>query len=62
MSMEIPEVFREYTLENDPTYLYQIAQAIIFLQKIYGPIPKVWGKGKGTTLKFTPLFTFVTQV
>lgn len=37
--------FREYTLENDPTYLYQTAQAIVFLQKLYGPIPRVWGKG-----------------
>ncbi|KAH1011596.1 hypothetical protein HUJ04_000929 [Dendroctonus ponderosae] len=45
VSMEIPEVFREYTIENDPTYIYQTAQAIIFLQKLYGPIPRVWGKG-----------------
>ncbi|CAH0549200.1 unnamed protein product [Brassicogethes aeneus] len=45
ISMELGEVFREYTLENDPTCLYQTAQAIIFLQKLYGPIPKVWGKG-----------------
>jgi hypothetical protein len=45
VSMEISEVFREYTLENDPTYLYQTAQAIVFLQKLYGPIPRVWGKG-----------------
>lgn len=37
--------FREYSLENDPTYLYQTAQAIIFLQSLYGPIPRVWGKG-----------------
>ncbi|KAJ8968096.1 hypothetical protein NQ314_002467 [Rhamnusium bicolor] len=36
---------KEYTIENDPTYLYQTAQAIIYLQKIYGPIPRVWGKG-----------------
>ncbi|CAG9834285.1 unnamed protein product [Diabrotica balteata] len=45
VSMEISEVFREYTIENDPTYLYQTAQAIIYLQKMYGTIPKVWGKG-----------------
>lgn len=38
-------VCREYTLENDPTCLYQVAQAIIHLQKFYGPIPKIWGKG-----------------
>ena len=45
VSMEISDVFKEYALENDPTYLYQTAQAIISLQKLYGPIPKVWGKG-----------------
>ncbi|CAG9770251.1 unnamed protein product [Ceutorhynchus assimilis] len=45
VSMEIAEVFRECTIENDPTYIYQTAQAIIFLQKLYGPIPRVWGKG-----------------
>ncbi|KAK9880635.1 hypothetical protein WA026_011875 [Henosepilachna vigintioctopunctata] len=45
VSMEIPDVFREYNLENDPTYLYQTAQALVFLQKLYGPISRVWGKG-----------------
>ncbi|XP_018334360.1 vacuolar protein sorting-associated protein 33A [Agrilus planipennis] len=45
ISMEIPDVYKEYYLENDPTCLYQVAQAIVFLQKIYGPIPKFWGKG-----------------
>ncbi|CAH1955857.1 unnamed protein product [Acanthoscelides obtectus] len=45
VSMEITEVFREYYLENDPTYLYQTAQAITYLQQMYGKIPKVWGKG-----------------
>lgn len=37
--------FREYTIQNDPTYLYQAAQAIIYLQNMYGPIPRIWGKG-----------------
>lgn len=46
ISMEVSEVFREYTLESDPTYLYQTAQAILFLQDIYGPIGRVWGKGQ----------------
>lgn len=45
ISMEISEAFREYTIENDPTYLYQTAQSIIYLQNLYGPIPRVWGKG-----------------
>nr|CAH7720426.1 unnamed protein product [Callosobruchus chinensis] len=45
VSMEITEVFREYNMENDPTYLYQTAQVIIYLQQMYGRIPKAWGKG-----------------
>lgn len=45
VSMEIPEVFTEVHLENDPTYLYQTAEAVIALQILYGPIPRVWGKG-----------------
>lgn len=32
-------------MENDPTCLYQIAQAIMLIQKIYGPIPRIWGRG-----------------
>lgn len=32
-------------MENDPTCLYQIAQAITLLQDTYGPISRVWGKG-----------------
>ena len=32
-------------MENDSTCLYQVAQSILFLQSIYGPISHVWGKG-----------------
>lgn len=46
ISMEIPEVFREVYLENDPTYLYQTAQGLMFLQTIYGPFEQIWGKGR----------------
>lgn len=45
ISLEVPELFREYNLENDSTCLYQVAQSILFLQSIYGPISHVWGKG-----------------
>lgn len=46
ISMEIPEVFREYYLENDPTCLYLVARSIVHLQKLYGVIPAAWGKGQ----------------
>lgn len=37
--------FQEYYLENDPTCLYQAAQAIMTLQSLFGVIPRVSAKG-----------------
>ncbi|XP_071652634.1 vacuolar protein sorting-associated protein 33A-like, partial [Temnothorax longispinosus] len=45
LSMELSGSFKEFHLENDPTCLYQIAQAIQGLQKLYGKISKVTGRG-----------------
>ncbi|XP_076749374.1 vacuolar protein sorting-associated protein 33A isoform X1 [Xylocopa sonorina] len=45
LSMELSGSFKEFHLENDPTCLYQVAQAIHGLQKVYGKIPKVTGRG-----------------
>jgi len=40
-----PPYFQEYYLENDPTCLYQAAQAIMTLQSLFGVIPRVSAKG-----------------
>ncbi|KAF3422754.1 hypothetical protein E2986_11988 [Frieseomelitta varia] len=45
LSMELSGSFKEFHLENDPTCLYQVAQAIHGLQRLYGKIPKVTGRG-----------------
>ncbi|XP_046738532.1 vacuolar protein sorting-associated protein 33A [Diprion similis] len=45
VSMELSGAFNEFYLENDPTCLYQVAQAIQSLQRLYGRIPKVTGRG-----------------
>ncbi|XP_033333810.1 vacuolar protein sorting-associated protein 33A [Megalopta genalis] len=45
LSMELSGAFKEFHLENDPTCLYQVAQAIHGLQRIYGKIPKITGRG-----------------
>ena len=45
VSMELSGAFREFFLENDPTCLYQVARAIQSLQRLYGKIPKVTGRG-----------------
>lgn len=43
--MELNNAYREFFLDNDPTCLYQVARAIQSLQKLYGKIPKVTGRG-----------------
>ncbi|KAG7196607.1 hypothetical protein KM043_013095 [Ampulex compressa] len=45
LSMELSGSFKEFYLENDPTCLYQVAQAIQGLQRLYGKIPKITGRG-----------------
>lgn len=43
--MELSSSFKEFHLENDPTCLYQVAQAIQGLQRLYGKILKITGRG-----------------
>lgn len=45
VSMEINNAYREFYLENDPSCLYQVAQAIQSIQRLYGKIPKITGRG-----------------
>ena len=45
VSMELSHTFKEFFLENDPTCLYQVAQAIQSLQRLYGKITRVTGRG-----------------
>lgn len=45
LSMELSGSFKEFHLENDPTCLYQVAQAVQGLQRLYGKILKVTGRG-----------------
>nr|CAD7196702.1 unnamed protein product [Timema douglasi] len=47
MSMELEDAYKEYHFENDPTCLYQVAKAVMELQRLFGTIPAVYGKGAG---------------
>lgn len=38
-------IFSELHIEDDPTSIFLSARALISLQKLYGLIPKVYGKG-----------------
>ncbi|XP_055842833.1 vacuolar protein sorting-associated protein 33A isoform X2 [Episyrphus balteatus] len=46
LSMELPNSFRDLSLDDDLTCLYQAAIGLVQIQKIYGRIPKIYGKGK----------------
>lgn len=37
--------YSEVHIENDPTSIFLSARALLSLQKLYGRIPKVYGKG-----------------
>lgn len=45
LTMEQDSAFKDFHLDNDPTGMYHIAKALVFLQKTYGVPAKVFGKG-----------------
>lgn len=45
VSMEMPNAFREVKIDGDTTSLYQAAIGLVQLQRLYGKIPKIYGKG-----------------
>ncbi|XP_050088887.1 vacuolar protein sorting-associated protein 33A [Anopheles aquasalis] len=45
LSMELKDAYKELYIEGDTSCLHQSACALIGLQKLYGRIPKVYGKG-----------------
>uniref|UniRef100_A0A1A9Z3V9 Vacuolar protein sorting-associated protein 33A n=1 Tax=Glossina pallidipes TaxID=7398 RepID=A0A1A9Z3V9_GLOPL len=45
LSMENATTFRDVAVDGDPTVLYQAAIGLVQLQRIYGRIPKIYGKG-----------------
>ncbi|EDS39484.1 vacuolar protein sorting-associated protein 33A [Culex quinquefasciatus] len=45
LSMELKDAYRDLYLEGDTSSLHQSACALIALQKLFGRIPKVYGKG-----------------
>ncbi|KAH8420652.1 hypothetical protein KR222_004638, partial [Zaprionus bogoriensis] len=45
VSMEMPHAFRDVSIDGDTTSLYQAAIGLVQLQRLYGRIPKIYGKG-----------------
>lgn len=50
LSLEQEASFRDFFLDGDTTSLFAVANAIMKLQVLYGPIAQLQGVGKGATL------------
>ena len=46
LSLEQENSFRDLFLDDDPTPLHHLAEAINSIQQVYGIIPNIYGKGK----------------
>ncbi|XP_017110924.1 vacuolar protein sorting-associated protein 33A [Drosophila elegans] len=46
VSMELPNAFRDVSVDGDTSSLYQAAVGLVQLQRLYGRIPKIYGKGE----------------
>ena len=45
ISLERPEVFKQFYLDRDPTCLHGVARGLVDVQVLYGFAPRVYGKG-----------------
>ncbi|KAH8273232.1 hypothetical protein KR026_008042 [Drosophila bipectinata] len=46
VTMELPYAFRDVSVDGDTTSLYQMAVGLVQLQRLYGRILKIYGKGE----------------
>lgn len=52
LTLELDLAFKEYHTDMDPTGMYNIARALVYLQKRYGTPSKVFGKGTAASYVF----------
>ncbi|GAA5862630.1 hypothetical protein JCM3774_001084 [Rhodotorula dairenensis] len=45
LSLEYEDVWRKTELDGDPSTIYDLAKSIMTLQRAFGPIPRIIGKG-----------------
>ena len=46
LSLELESAFKEFHVENDPTSMYYVAKALVYLQRKYGVANSIFGKGQ----------------
>ena len=47
LSMENPSAYYDINIDEDRSSLYLVARSIVAMQKQYGVIPMMYGKGNG---------------
>ncbi|XP_005106439.1 vacuolar protein sorting-associated protein 33B [Aplysia californica] len=52
LSLETPDFFKSFYLENDTTYLHTVASSLVNLQRLFGKIPNVYTIGKGAKMTY----------
>eukprot|EP01027_Heterolobosea_sp_BB2_P009962 GEZU01014671.1.p4 GENE.GEZU01014671.1~~GEZU01014671.1.p4 ORF type:complete len:143 (+),score=51.44 GEZU01014671.1:746-1174(+) len=52
ISTEVPTAFKDMNLDGDFSSIFHIAKALMTLQALYGPIPKVKAKGRNAKMVF----------
>jgi len=52
LSMENSSSYYDINIDEDRTSLYMVARAIVAIQKQYGVIPMLYGKGNGARVSY----------
>ncbi|XP_059151428.1 vacuolar protein sorting-associated protein 33B-like [Physella acuta] len=52
LSLEFPEFFTSFYLDNDTTWLHTISSSLVNLQRLFGKIPNVYAIGKGSRMVY----------
>ncbi|KAH9524585.1 Vacuolar protein sorting-associated protein 33B [Bulinus truncatus] len=52
LSLELPDLFTSFFLDNDSTWLHTVASSLVNLQRLFGKIPNIFTIGKGSKMVF----------
>ncbi|RUS89069.1 hypothetical protein EGW08_003180 [Elysia chlorotica] len=50
LSLELPEFFTSFYLDNDTTWLHTVASSLVNLQRLFGRAPNIYAIGKGAKM------------
>ncbi|XP_074650105.1 vacuolar protein sorting-associated protein 33B-like [Tubulanus polymorphus] len=57
LSLEIPQFFKSFFLDKDPTMIHTVAQSILDIQALFGDIPNIYGIGNAAKMTYEMMKT-----